>query len=178
MSLNRKEYKKSPVSVVCSALGTVLLIMLVVICLPLTAPRLFGYHIYSVISGSMEPEIPTGSLVYIKEAVPEEIQEGDVIAFYGAMDSNAIITHRVVENRVLMGEFITKGDANQTEDMNPIPYDNFIGIVVRSIPKVGQIAQLFTSQTGKIIAGMVIGISIVLQCAASLIESRRRKKRN
>lgn len=176
--MNRKEYKKSPVSVVCSALGTVLLIMLVVICLPLTAPRLFGYHIYSVISGSMEPEIPTGSLVYIKEAVPEEIQEGDVIAFYGAMDSNAIITHRVVENRVLMGEFITKGDANQTEDMNPIPYDNFIGIVVRSIPKVGQIAQLFTSQTGKIIAGMVIGISIVLQCAASLIESRRRKKRN
>lgn len=124
----------------------------------------------------MEPAIPTGSLVYIKETVPEDMQKGDIIAFYGAMDSNAIITHRVVENNVLMGEFITKGDANQTEDMNPIPYDNFIGIVERSIPRVGYIAQVITSKDGKIVAGTVIGISIVLQCAASLIEQRRKKK--
>ena len=39
-------------------LGTGLLIALVLVCLPLTLPRMFGYHIYSVISGSMEPEIP------------------------------------------------------------------------------------------------------------------------
>ncbi|MDE6961989.1 MAG: S26 family signal peptidase, partial [Lachnospiraceae bacterium] len=46
--------------------GTLLLVALVAVCLPLTVPRFFGYHIYSVISGSMEPAIPTGSLVYIK----------------------------------------------------------------------------------------------------------------
>jgi len=49
-----------------------LLAALVLICLPLTVPRLFGYHIYTVVSGSMEPAIPTGSLVYIREAAPEE----------------------------------------------------------------------------------------------------------
>ena len=48
-----------------SAAGTFLLILLVLSCLPLTLPKLFGYHIYSVVSGSMEPAIPTGSLVYI-----------------------------------------------------------------------------------------------------------------
>ena len=78
----------------------------------------------------MEPAIPTGSLVYIHETPPEDVAQEEVIAFYGARDSASIITHRVVENRVLMGEFVTKGDANQTEDMNPVPYGNFIGKVV------------------------------------------------
>lgn len=82
----------------------------------------------------MEPAIPTGSLIYIAEALPEEIQEEEIIAFYGVKDSASIITHRVMENRVVMGEFITKGDANKTQDMNPVPYENFIGKVVRSVP--------------------------------------------
>ena len=90
-------------SVICSALGTVLLVGLVLVCLPITATRLFGYDAYSVVSGSMEPAIPTGSLVYVQEAAPEDMEKDDVIAFYGAKDSNAIITHRVVENKVVMG---------------------------------------------------------------------------
>lgn len=175
--MSKKRNRKSPVAVICSTLGTVLLIALVLICLPLTVPKLAGYHIYSVISGSMEPAIPTGSLVYIKETEAENIKEDDIIAFYGAMDSNAIITHRVVENRVLMGEFVTKGDANKTEDMNPIPYSNFIGKVVRSIPEVGKIAQVLTSTTGKIIAGGVIAVAVLLQVVASLAERSFDKKR-
>jgi len=121
--LNTKKTKKSPVAAACSALGTALLILLIVICLPLTVPKAFHYHVYTVISGSMEPAIPTGSLVYIKEMEPKDVQVDDVIAFYGTKDAASIITHRVVENRVLMGEFITKGDANATKDMNPAPYD-------------------------------------------------------
>ena len=97
--MNRKE-RKSPVAVLCSALGTVLLILLVALCLPLTLPRVLGYDIYTVISGSMEPSIPTGSLVYIEGAQPEDIEAGDVIAFYGANDSAAVITHRVVEHAI------------------------------------------------------------------------------
>ena len=89
--MNRKE-RKSPVAVLCSALGTVLLILLVALCLPLTLPRVMGYDIYTVVSGSMDPAIPTGSLVYIEDAQPEDIEEGDVIAFYGARDSAAVIT--------------------------------------------------------------------------------------
>lgn len=101
---------------ICAGLGTAMLIGLVLFCLPLTVPRLFGYEIYSVVSGSMEPAIPVDSMVYIKKEAPEDMKKDDVIAFYGARDSSAIITHRVVENRIVMGEFITKGDANQTEE--------------------------------------------------------------
>lgn len=172
MSRKKKKDKKSPVSAVCSALGTVLLIGLVLVCLPITATRLFGYDAYSVVSGSMEPAIPTGSLVYVQEAAPEDMKEDNVIAFYGAKDSNAIITHRVVENKVVMGEFVTKGDANKTEDMNTVPYSNFIGKVVYTIPVLGRIAQALTSTIGKIIAGGVIAAALFLEVIASVIRRR------
>lgn len=172
MSKKKKKDKKSPVSVICSALGTVLLVSLVLVCLPITATRLFGYDAYSVVSGSMEPAIPTGSLVYVQEAAPEDMEKDDVIAFYGAKDSNAIITHRVVENKVVMGEFITKGDANKTEDMNPVPYSNFIGKVVYSIPVLGSIAEALTSTMGKIIAGGVIAAALILEVIASAVRRR------
>lgn len=164
--------RSAPAAAGLRILGTVLLAALIAVCLPLTVPRLFGYQIYAVISGSMEPAVPTGSLVYIRETEPADLQEGDVIAFYGARDTASIITHRVVENRVLMGELITRGDANQTEDMNPVPYDHCIGKVVRVIPGAGRLAESFTGREGKIAAGCMVLGAVLLQFAAALLERR------
>ena len=171
--MKNKKNRRSPVAAVCSALGTILLITVIVGCLPLTLPRMFGYQLYTVISGSMEPEIPVGSLVFIKDMQAREVKEGDVIAFYGGRDTNAIITHRVVKNKVIEGEFITKGDANQTEDMNPVDYQEFIGRVELSIPKAGNLAQMLTSMEGKIAAASMIGLAAVLHLLAGVLESRR-----
>lgn len=154
-------------------LGTGLLLLLVLVCLPLTLPRMFGYHIYSVISGSMEPEIPIGSLLYIKEAEPEGMETGEVIAFYGMGDAGAIITHRVVENRVVMGELITKGDANEKEDVRPVPYANVIGTVVRTIPGAGSVAELVTSVKGKWLAAGAVGCAVVLQMMGGWLGRQR-----
>ena len=170
--MNRKSSNKSLVCTVCGTLGTVLLIILILLCIPFTIPRLFGYQAYTVISGSMEPAISTGSLVYIKSMEPEAVLNGDVIAYYGGRDSNAIITHRVMENRVIMGEFQTKGDANQTEDMNPVSYDSFIGRVELSIPWIGILAQIMTSQDGKIAVCCTIGQAVVLHLIAAVLERK------
>lgn len=164
--------RKSPVAAACSTLGTLLLVILVAVCLPLTVPRAFGYHIYTVISGSMEPAISVGSLLYIQKTQPEDMKEDDIIAFYGGKDATSIITHRVVENRVLMGEFITKGDANAREDVSPISYDDFIGIVRISIPKAGKAAQAFSSIPGKIAAASFIGLAVALQVVAAVVEKK------
>lgn len=65
----------------CSVAGTLILVSVIAVCIPITVPKLMGYEIYDIVSGSMEPEIPIGSVIYVKAAAPEDIQEGDVIAF-------------------------------------------------------------------------------------------------
>lgn len=163
---------------VSSTLGTVLLIILVAVCLPLTVPRVFGYQLYTVVSGSMEPAIPIGSLLYIQETQPEGMEKDDVIAYYGGHDSAAIITHRVVENRVFMGEFVTKGDANEKEDVTPVSYDDFIGKVRLSVPAAGKAAQVFSSTAGKITAAGFIGLAVLLQAVAAVAEKRNAELQN
>lgn len=177
MSKKRKtesanKHRKNPVGVFCSTLGTIVLVLLIFVCVPLTVPRMLGYHIYTVVSGSMEPAIPVGSLVYINNMTPEDVQEGDVIAFYGATDGSSIITHRVVTNSTIMSEFITKGDANEENDMNPIPYSHFIGKVVLTVPKMGGLAQTFTSTSGKIAAACMIALAVVLHIIAAIVGTR------
>ena len=171
--MKNQKNKKSPVSTICSALGTVLLVIIIIGCIPLTVPRAMGYELYTVITGSMEPNIPVGSLVFVKDVDPIEVQEKDVIAFYGGKDSNAIITHRVVENRTFMGEFITKGDANSDNDMNPVSYNELIGRVELSVPYAGSAAQFLTSMQGKITAASLIGLAIILNILASVLDRKR-----
>ena len=175
--MREKKMKKSPVSVICRSLGTILLVVLIVACIPFVLPKVLGYEAYTVISGSMEPEITTGSLVYVASVKPQDVQKEDIIAFYGGRDTNAIITHRVVENRVIMGEFITKGDANQTNDMNPVSYDELICRVELTIPKFGVVAQMLSGTAGKIAAGSLIGVAIVLHMIAAMMDRPKEEKR-
>lgn len=167
--MKRKKMRNRPVYAICNALGTALLIILIVVCIPLTVPRIFGYQAYTVISGSMEPEIPTGSLVYVKNVEPEMVQKGDVIAYYGGRDTSTVITHRVVENNTTERRFITKGDANRTEDMNPVAYRYFLGKAVLNIPELGVVAQLLTVPEGKLAAGCMIGLAVILHLLAVLL---------
>lgn len=173
----KKRHKKSPVPAICSVLGTAILIFVILLCIPFTIPKIMGGQIYTVISGSMEPAIPVGSLVYVEGIAPEDVLENDVIAFYGGRDANAIITHRVVENRIIMGEFITKGDANQTNDMNPVQYDNLLGRVEWSVQEVGVIAQVLTSMEGKITAGSLIGLAVILHVIAAVLEKNKENEK-
>lgn len=164
--------RKNPLAAVFRAVGIILLIAIIAICVPLIVPKTMGYQLYTVVSGSMEPAVPTGSLVYIKYVEPKEIVEGDVIAFYGSDADGSIITHRVVSNSSAMGEFITKGDANEDNDMNPVTYNQYMGKMVRSIPKIGGIVQTITGGSGKAAVGCVIGLAIVLEIIAAVLNRR------
>lgn len=166
---------RHPMAAFCSILGTILLIIIILACIPFTLPKVMNYQAYTIISGSMEPAIPTGSLVYVKNMEPQNVAIDDVIAYYGGPDTSAIITHRVVENRVVMGEFITKGDANEEADMNPTSYREFIGRVELSIPNFGIVAQFMTSREGKIAAGCMIGFAITLHLIATVLDKGAKK---
>ena len=94
--MNRRSDAKGGklIPALCNIAGTLILLSVIASCLPVTVPRFMGYEIYNVVSGSMEPEIPVGSILYVKRAEPEEIIPGDVIAF---RRDGSVITHRVEE---------------------------------------------------------------------------------
>lgn len=148
-----------------SLTGTVLILAVIALCLLLILPGAFGFSMYDVISGSMEPEMPVGSLIYVEKGAPEDVKEGDVIAFYGTLGDSGVITHRVTENQAVSGRFRTKGDANEEEDPLPVSYDAYIGRVVFSVPHLGRWLAYLTSRYGKIAAGCVILLGTVLNLA-------------
>lgn len=140
-------------------LGNILIIAVIVACLPLALPKAFGMEEYNVISGSMEPEISVGSIVYVKPAAFEELQQGDVVAYnVGA----SVVTHRIQsinqENRSL----ITKGDANSSADFMPVSYDKVRGKVVYHFPLIGYLAAWISETAGKIAAGIVLVVGVLL----------------
>ncbi len=152
---------------ICGAAGTMLIVLVIILCAFLVLPGVFGYRMYHVLSGSMEPKMPVQSLIYVREGKPEEVKETDIIAFYGSEEESGIITHRVVKNNIVSGTFRTKGDANAAEDPLPVPYDNFIGKVVMTVPYLGKVLTCMTSLYGKAAAACIILLGAVLHLICS-----------
>lgn len=78
-----------------------------------------GYRLQIVLSGSMEPTIPTNSLVVIKKLPTSHYQEGDIVSFRPPVKGNVLVTHRLI--RIYLnsqGAWVgqTKGDANTNGD--------------------------------------------------------------
>lgn len=95
-------------------------------------PKVFGYSVVTIITPSMGEEIPVGSYVLIKAVDPEDVRENDIICFYS--DDPAIKgspnIHRVVKPPIEVGdgyEYVTKGDANPSEDSVTAKSDKLIG---------------------------------------------------
>lgn len=158
--------------VLCNCVSLLILLAVVALCIPMTVPRLLGYDTYTVVSGSMEPAIPTGSAIYVETVSPEAVAAGDVIAFYSR---GAVITHRVVENLVVSGEFVTKGDANAENDVTPAPYEALMGRVAFSVPFLGNVMAVCSGTTGKIYLACGVAGAVLLQLAGSLFRTDRRQ---
>lgn len=120
---------------------TVLVIVAAIICLSVCVKvisgkdaSIFGFQIYHILTGSMEPTIPTGSNVLVHEVDPATLKEGDVITFtsrdasiYGSAN-----THRIIGITEENGQkkFITKGDANSRADAITVAMEDVKGKVV------------------------------------------------
>ncbi|MPZ49286.1 MAG: signal peptidase I [Dehalococcoidia bacterium] len=112
-------------------------LMLLTIIIFLAAPRVMGLEGLVVLTGSMEPEIPVGGMVFIKDVDPNSIHTGDVITYGEASIST---THRVVEvvNDPVDGLlFRTKGDNNDAVDTLPVLAASVRGKASFTLPQVG-----------------------------------------
>ena len=155
----------------CSFLGTLIILLVICIALMFALPGLFGYEIYTVVSGSMEPALSPGSAVLVKYADPEKIELGEIVAF---MDGSEPVTHRVIENHMVERELVTKGDANEIADFDPVPYGSVIGNVRYSVPLLGYYLTALTSLAGKAYLICFAACGLLLNLIASVLRDNRR----
>lgn len=147
------------------AVQTLLLIAVVAIIAALFSVIVFfDMNPYVIVSGSMEPELPVGSLCMI-DCQQKEPEAGDIIS-YKAGDS--VITHRVIE--VTDEGYVTKGDENDSKDPGLVKPKQVFGTCVFSIPKAGYAVMFLRS-----LKGIVLTITFVIcfSLLGRLLESRR-----
>ena len=140
---------------------TVLITLVVLLAVILVGARLFGLQVYSVMSGSMVPKVPVGSLIYVQEVDYTTLKPREIITF--RLNDKTICTHRIVRVNQEDGySFSTKGDANDDEDGEPVPAEAVIGKVVAILPLVGYVAFFIQHPQGRYIAIAVGAILLLL----------------
>jgi signal peptidase I len=147
----------------------------------------YSLKIYSVQSGSMEPAIRTGSLVFTTKPVLYHI--GDIITFSSEAETNQInpqatTTHRLIDIVTDNGTqvFRTKGDANQSADASLVDPKRVIGRVSLSLPYLGYVATFAKTQEGLIflviVPATIIVYSELLNIKTELKKLFKRKEHN
>ena len=138
-----------------NGVSTAVVILVVILALLLAGARLVGLQVYTVLSGSMEPNYHVGSIIYVKKVEPETLKVGDAISFM--ISEKTVATHRIIE--VLPDEndpdvirFRTKGDNNDIPDTNPVHCNNVLGKVVGTIPLLGYVSDYVQNPPGTYIA--------------------------
>ena len=143
-------------------LATIMMVVVILLAVPLTLPKLFGYQIYGILTESMEPVYPVGCGVYVKSVQPEDVQIGDAITFHLGSGTQATATHRVVEIDTKKQEFITKGDANASSDVEPVRFSQLIGKVTGKLPWIGGFSVFLHSGKGIATCSLIFGIALAL----------------
>lgn len=158
-------------AVLRSAFLTVAAILGLVCILVFGASLVFGLKPVIVVSGSMEPTIPTGSLLMVREVSAATVEVGDIVTV-DRQDGNGLVTHRVVEvERADQGWSLTlRGDANKVDD--PAPYIvTTVGEAVVHVPFLGTVASAFQTRFG-VLAIVIVAVALV---AAFLWNPKKRQ---
>lgn len=165
----------------CSCLGTFATAVVTIIAIILVGLKIAGFRTFTVMSGSMEPEYPVGSMIYVKPINYKSLKVGDVIS-YVANNDKTIVTHRIVaierdskDPETL--RFKTQGDANSAPDANLVHYKNVLGTPVIIIPHIGYFAHNIQQPPGIYIALVVGTLLLAWTFLPGTLEERRKTAR-
>ncbi|NTV54904.1 MAG: signal peptidase I [Candidatus Moranbacteria bacterium] len=141
-----------------------------------------GVRLFSVLSGSMEPTIHTGSAIFDLPSGSYEV--GDIVTRATAT-SGVTVTHRIIEKIEQDGQtvFRTKGDANNVADQEAIPVSSIVGKVAFSVPWFGYVIGFAQTKEGFILVVIVPAVIIIyeelrkMRKEIGLMWSRRKEKK-
>lgn len=186
--MHQKKEKTSTAHKIQTVIGIVLCVILIPILIlnislivrsftdPDEVPSVGGYLPLIVLTDSMYPQIQSGDLIICHTAQPEDIQVGDVIAFFDpAGNGTSVVTHKVMELTEVGGEvaWVTQGIANNAADFLPVPAKNLVGVYESRIPGLGNVVMFMQSTTGLIVC---VVLPILLLVGYDILRRRKYEK--
>lgn len=171
-----KRNMNSSLKRIWNIISSVLVGLVVLLAIALAGVRLVGLQPYMVLSGSMEPTYPVGSLLYVRAVDYKTLAVGDPVTCM--IDEHTVATHRIVEilpdaqdpNTL---RFRLKGDANATADGDPVHYKNIIGKPVFSVPLLGYVADYIQHPPGVYVAVAAGAVLILLAFLPDLLFEKK-----
>lgn len=165
LSMNWKTIFKTISRILTTLLFIALLLSLIIVLSTRASggdPNLFGYQLKTVLSGSMEPDIKTGSIIAIKTGDDmARFKKDDIITFRTTDD--LLVTHRIIEVIETGQQYVTKGDANNVADLNPVLSEEIVGKYTGfTIPFVGYAMTFANSKEGAALLLFLPGIFFIL----------------
>ncbi|PYD01658.1 signal peptidase I [Microbacterium esteraromaticum] len=127
--------------------------------LAIAVPALTGSTALTVLTSSMEPHLPPGTMVVVRPTDPADVEPGMVLTYQLRSGEPTLITHRVTQ--VLAGadgerRFITKGDNNAEADADPVREVQMRGTVWYAIPWLGWVAIALTGPHRAIMVAVAV----------------------
>ena len=143
-------------------------------------PRLGGATPYTILTGSMRPELPPGTLVVVKPVDVEDIGVGNVVTYQLTSGEPTVVTHRVVAvgftsdgSRV----FTTQGDANNGPDPKKVIPAQIKGKLWYAAPHLGRVSNLIDNAQRHAINGVVVGGLLAYAAYMFVTSGRQRRSR-
>ena len=151
-----------------------ILYIIILIYLALFIPTFWGHKPLVLISGSMEPTLTVGGLLYYEKIEIEDFKKGDIVVFE---TKEHIISHRIIDKKD--GKFITKGDANNTIDNYNIKNSQILGKGTDwSIPYIGYFADyIYTHKYLLFISVAFISIDLFADWYINVKKKYKQKKK-
>ena len=134
---------------------------------------------YTVLTGSMVPAYSPGTLVVVTPTDAADINLGDVITYQLESGKPTVVTHRVVAvGAAADGEplFITRGDANDADDPEPVRPVQIVGKLWYSVPYIGWINNVVTGEARAWSLPIVVAVLFVYGVATIVIGARDRRR--
>lgn len=134
------------------------------LCTTILVPKIAGARPYSVLTGSMRPTYPPGTLIVVKPQDTASIKAGDVITYQLRSGQADVVTHRVIE--VTKGPdgqpgFFTQGDANTVADEPLVRSVQVRGVLWYSVPYLGFVNTWFTGAKRTVAVFVLAGLLFV-----------------
>lgn len=155
--------------------------VVVVLAAAVVIPRLAGATPFTVLTGSMRPDYPPGTLVVVKPVAFEDIGVGDVITYQLESGKATVVTHRVTAIAAqLDGEVVltTQGDANNVSDPEAVEEVQVRGRLWYSVPYLGHVNNALTGSQRQtavlVVSATLVGYAVFMFVGA--LRDRRRKK--